>query len=227
MTDLHLREPERRFRESGSVEDEAAWLRARIQAGELTQDRLDIAAALGHEPSSQHSSYTLPQFVAALFSAWGGFDWGELGLPAPRGWPFGAEVALRSAIGLVRCRVARFAGSPPVENALALLDSRTADRPERTLMRALEELGEFTLAQAGGEPQDCDGWLETLRGLLLDSSVTGIAAAFDWTWGDVETGHLITNELRTGLRAELLPWALGYSDPVLKRVESRQAAARE
>ena len=29
MTDLHVRELERRFRASGSVEDEAAWLRVR------------------------------------------------------------------------------------------------------------------------------------------------------------------------------------------------------
>ena len=47
MTDSHLRELERRFRASGSAEDEAAWLRARVQAGELAEHHLALAAYLG------------------------------------------------------------------------------------------------------------------------------------------------------------------------------------
>jgi hypothetical protein len=49
VTDTTLRELERRFRASGSVEDEAAWLRARVRAGELEQDELDLAAYLLNE----------------------------------------------------------------------------------------------------------------------------------------------------------------------------------
>ena len=49
MSDESHRELERRFRTSaGSVEDEAAWLRARLQAGELSEERLGLAAYLGH-----------------------------------------------------------------------------------------------------------------------------------------------------------------------------------
>lgn len=48
MTDANLRELERRFRTSGNVEDEAAWLRARLQAGEVSQERLQLAAQLEH-----------------------------------------------------------------------------------------------------------------------------------------------------------------------------------
>jgi hypothetical protein len=40
MTDLNLRELERRSRASGSVEDEAAWLRARVPARKLNQSKL-------------------------------------------------------------------------------------------------------------------------------------------------------------------------------------------
>lgn len=48
MTDASLRELERRFRASGNVEDEAAWLRARVQAGEVSEERLKLAAQLEH-----------------------------------------------------------------------------------------------------------------------------------------------------------------------------------
>jgi hypothetical protein len=52
VTDASLRDLERRFRASGSVEDEAMWLRARAQAGELPERRLKLAARLG-DPASQ------------------------------------------------------------------------------------------------------------------------------------------------------------------------------
>lgn len=47
MTDDRLRALERRFRETGSVEDEAAWLRGRVRAGELEQELLLLAAWCG------------------------------------------------------------------------------------------------------------------------------------------------------------------------------------
>jgi len=48
VSDGTLRELERKFRETGSVEDEAAWLRARVQTGDLEQERLEFAAQCGH-----------------------------------------------------------------------------------------------------------------------------------------------------------------------------------
>ncbi len=48
MTDQVLREAQRRARETGSVEDEAAYLRARVRAGDLDRTRLRLAARLGH-----------------------------------------------------------------------------------------------------------------------------------------------------------------------------------
>ena len=44
MSDARLRELERRWRESGSTEDEAAYLRERVRVGDLTQERLELAA---------------------------------------------------------------------------------------------------------------------------------------------------------------------------------------
>lgn len=51
MSDEDLRELERRFRETGSVEDEAAWLLGRLRAGDLEEEQLRLAACCSHEPS--------------------------------------------------------------------------------------------------------------------------------------------------------------------------------
>jgi hypothetical protein len=47
-TDAHLRDLERRFLQSGSSGDEAAWLLERVRVGDLTQKRLELAAYCGH-----------------------------------------------------------------------------------------------------------------------------------------------------------------------------------
>jgi hypothetical protein len=48
MSDDDLREAERRFRETASIDDEARWSIARVRAGELAPARLELFAALGH-----------------------------------------------------------------------------------------------------------------------------------------------------------------------------------
>ncbi|MGE0709047.1 MAG: hypothetical protein AB7N76_00135 [Planctomycetota bacterium] len=48
LTDSALRELERRFRASGDLDDEAAWVRARVKAGELEERRAELAALCGH-----------------------------------------------------------------------------------------------------------------------------------------------------------------------------------
>lgn len=49
MTDARLRESERRWKETGALEDEAQYLRERVRAGELQADRLEVAALCGDE----------------------------------------------------------------------------------------------------------------------------------------------------------------------------------
>ena len=74
MSDQKLRELERRWRETGSVEDEAAYLRERVRVGDLTQERLELAAYLGHaaacnalgrEPSPAWRIEELPDLVGS------------------------------------------------------------------------------------------------------------------------------------------------------------------
>lgn len=49
MSDTRLRELRRRFDETGAPQDEAAWLNERVRMGELSRERLELAAYCGHE----------------------------------------------------------------------------------------------------------------------------------------------------------------------------------
>lgn len=53
MTDQRLREIERRWKETGAVEDESAWLQAKVQAGLVSQARLRGLAALGYPAATR------------------------------------------------------------------------------------------------------------------------------------------------------------------------------
>lgn len=48
MSHDELRALEARWRETKSVSDEAAWLRRRVELGDLTQERLELAASCAH-----------------------------------------------------------------------------------------------------------------------------------------------------------------------------------
>ena len=49
MSDARLRELERRWKETGSADDEGAYLLERVRVGDLTRERLELAAYCGHE----------------------------------------------------------------------------------------------------------------------------------------------------------------------------------
>ncbi len=48
MSDLRVRQLQRRWEETNALEDEAAWLAERIRAGEITGPQAKLAAAVGH-----------------------------------------------------------------------------------------------------------------------------------------------------------------------------------
>ncbi|MBX3467141.1 MAG: hypothetical protein KF878_09625 [Planctomycetes bacterium] len=53
MSDGKLRELERRWRKTGSPDDEAAYLLERVRVGDLSRERLELAAYCGHEASTR------------------------------------------------------------------------------------------------------------------------------------------------------------------------------
>jgi hypothetical protein len=60
MSDQKLRELERRWKETGSTEDEAAYLLERVRVGDLTRERLELAAYCGHEGARKATSAQTP-----------------------------------------------------------------------------------------------------------------------------------------------------------------------
>lgn len=77
MTDSRLRALERRWKESGSVEDEAAYLRERVRVGDIDQETLELVSRLGHEaaqmvcpqqflPFDQEDLDSLQEWIEAL-----------------------------------------------------------------------------------------------------------------------------------------------------------------
>ncbi len=69
MTDSKLRELERRWKETGSTEDEAAYLLERVRVGDLDQEKLELAAYSGHEGARLALGDAAPQ-VSDDFGAW-------------------------------------------------------------------------------------------------------------------------------------------------------------
>lgn len=53
MSDKELRELERTFRESGSIQDEVAWLHKRLKIGYQDPHNLEVAAMLGHPAAKE------------------------------------------------------------------------------------------------------------------------------------------------------------------------------
>ena len=213
MTDANLRDLERRFRASGSVEDEAAYLRARVQAGELEQSRLELAAHCGDPAASialptRAASEGLRAWTAGLrsqgqavatraavacghvaYPAWAGVEESVVGLRWTKDQRAAALAAIQAAEHWVQCPCDRHAEAARVAGHLV---SRWPS-PECCF--------EFVAGTAWTKNPATSGWFPTA----------------------VSTACMLTSEdqVRAAVQAELVPWALGYSDPVWSRVTKR------
>lgn len=117
MSDERLRELERRWKETDSVEDEAAYLLERVRIGELTQERLELAAYCGQEasrlalgPKEHDLPGDLEEWVLGL-ARWGCTACGIAALGVAElvrerwAWPWDErlDVALQAAADWVTC----------------------------------------------------------------------------------------------------------------------------
>src|SRR5262245_16731629 len=101
MTDLRLRELEREFLRTGLVADESAWLNERVRVGELTQDRIELAARLGNAAAGRIVKVPKPprglgDFLGGLIAPF----W-----PATAGWdaiPLGWQASVRAMVAIAR-----------------------------------------------------------------------------------------------------------------------------
>jgi len=118
VSDTQLRELERRYQASGTMADEAAWLRARCQADVLSEDRLLLAAYAGSEAAAAalETPPTEPSQAAVTWvkglrgllgyeaeltgaairlCAWLSLEWTHASEPEPVGWAASLQEALR------------------------------------------------------------------------------------------------------------------------------------
>lgn len=151
MSDERLRELERRWRASGALEDEAAWLGERVRLGDLERARVQVAGLLGH---------------AAARAVW--LAEGDLLLP-------GAEAAALTGTSANRLAAWRKRGLPshrrgrrvlydPTE-LLAFLESRP-DNASAWTIRPLGLLGNWI------EVRDHPAALRALRAALESADPT-------------------------------------------------------
>lgn len=239
MSDAGLRRLEREWRGTGSREAECAWLGARFKAGDLPESRLELAAYLGHRaaidlcgevPSDprftqwfhQIGRWGRPEIIRALLPAIY-LEPGAVVVEENRGvveavedWvlcPCSGCVA--TAEGVFQSLEDPFRHDPPgvsrgfevtrgqyavARSLLAVLEARAFKN------RALEALGCIL---------DCltEARISSLTQSNKQKQREGHRAR---ARGQVEATACVA------VRDELVPWALGYSDPVRERVEARQ-----
>jgi len=211
VSDADLREMERRFRETGSVEDEAAWLLERVRAGELEQNRLDLAACLGHEasgggaPASEDAPNHLEMLKALRLA--------------------GTETVARAAVGAARRVLHYWTEAYPTdtrpESAIEAAENWILCQCQTHLDRAEQAALDVPRMVGSGGAALRPGWAARTA---FYTALIGAGRAGEAVSEALETG-LSSEEVCQVVGRELIPWALGYSDPVRERVEARQREA--
>lgn len=211
MTDARLRDAERRWRETGALADEAAWLRERVRAGALDDERLRLAAYVGH--AAARLALATPVLSSPYVQAWiyGLQPWGVE--PAQRAAVAAARRALvhvppdtrrgryaRGALARVERAVVGLPPLPPLPWDPHVLDD---DPPAR-------ERAAFDAACAAGETVH-----EVARAAPDARALEATARAGGVVIRAVEATDEAT--IRAAVRDELAAWALGAGDPVLAR----------
>lgn len=225
MRDTSLRELERRWRESGGVAEEAAWLHAKVQTGQLKQSRLRLAAYLLHEGARLAVSRPVP----VLRKGQSAFLESLLEVDKSQ------ETVVRAVIA-----AGRSVERNPAQSRLLGLELA-----EQWCVAARDEERESLVEEALG----FSGWQGNRNAspvhraavfATLSVSTTQTATwqlhALESLSGAMEAvlgpGRSRLSErpmpprLREAIHGEIVPWALGYGDPVRERIEARTASTQ-
>ena len=288
VSDAELRELERRWLESRAVEDESAWLCARTRAGDLAQERLELAALWGNSSarSSQQderllsskelapllgvSLKTLSKWVhkgcpstkrgrSRVFRLCAVLDWYDRERDERYHRPPEEEFMQRASELLVpgSARRASVAGarrilgslkSPPVALKLAtkaveaveLFLAFPTETSESAAVAACKAPEAWARALPYDERRRDNGWTTPYAVCLAaatsspalpqypsretfneSSSGYALGALSNETEGSPDSAEEAESELRRVMASEVVPWALGYSDPVRTRVTMR------
>lgn len=217
MADAELRELERAFAASGAVDDEARWLQAQLRTGALARERVELAAALGHAAAASVVTVTgtprlsVDHLLHLVRTHWPpGSGWGSI----PLGW----QTAVRTTIALAR--------------ALPPFDDPSAGKHSIEALEAAEAWCCCPCASCSARANYASRWgsAPAYVGAASCASSPGGTDKFpgpgwvlrvEGVWRECAR-DLGTSRTRTAVIGELLPWALGRSDPVRARVEGRR-----
>lgn len=195
MSDENLCELERRWKETGAVEDEAAFLLERVRVGELTQDRLELGACFGCQAAS--TALGRGPVVLSVLD----------GLPA-----CSAEAAVRVAVAAARVALPHW------------LDKHQASPLARQAEEAIELVERWVMCPCEQHSRAC-----------LDS----VASSMPHWWSRLgelpehpdRVARVVSSAIRSStehlpdpsssvcaaIHSEVLPWILGYWDPLAER----------
>jgi hypothetical protein len=243
MPDTHRRELERRFSETGALEDEVALLKARLRDGTLLSQRLRVAGYLRNPASLELLGEDAPG-EPPTFGSWAtGFE------------PLGPEVSMRVAIAAARrsWRVAaRFFVEGDPGHPLRVLEAaelsvacpcvpHIQELIELARRAQAEVRGPNAIQLGTGPAAAAQACLATA--LLVDTTPHHpyVRAQRSW-WGPEHARLALCDEVADGgdapssltdsllgeagerirhaVRAEVVPWALGHQDPLRLRVHA-------
>lgn len=209
LTDSNIRDLERRWRESGQVDDAAALLCARARAGVLSPEHLLLAAFLKHD-AALLAAETLglevhPESDAPMLGRW---------LVVLTEW--GIPVGVRGSVAVARFVLERAGVSDPRPHELvdALMD--WSDEPSLANFAGVKRLHDSCLSESRWSPQPTEEAIAvsvpmTAARAVVENQVFWTASAPDleWTWpgGEWPRDERV-EQIRELVRSELTEWCL-------------------
>lgn len=218
--DSQVRELRARFLASGSDEDKARWLRARVRAGEQDEESLRVGVWLGDEVAREVGAELLGDDAVTLVASKTGFAKLIEGLPG------GPEIQVRALRAAYRAAAAvgalEAAHRAAVEAIVACDEPPTPDQAARA-RQALEAVGPAELA--GGDLLLVSG-LESLERLAIDgwSERRQVVARNGLAYSS--SGQARAGDVRAAVIEALLPWVyLRSAAPAARPAEAGQGGA--
>lgn len=208
MTDSRLQELKRAWEASGSVEDEAAYLRERVRVGDLTQERLELAAKLGQAAAvaATGRSRAARQSVWDLCDEIAASDWDAKLLQA---------TLRRVGLALLRAAIEKTSntklGTIEPSTLLGIAEAAEAQGVGRTPIFD-EACEEFYQADPDGVLVESDKLYNGLYGYFVEAYDFDLNAA---RAGINAYGRRSDSGGISVIRRYLAPWLLQYADPLL------------
>jgi len=197
MSDERLRQLERRWRASGSVHDESGYLLERVRAGDLSRERLELAAYCGHQGARAASAGDAPAAPQGLG------DWGR-GLE-----PWGKEPCVRAALsaGWAQSQAKEYSVDAVRALRRALAWIRCPCQRHRALAREaagrsskIRSATEAALAAAAADAEGAAS--KASKALARAAKVVG------------------EGRVRAAAQSDVASWALGNGDPVAQKIDA-------